>query len=335
MGRINTAQNMKINGPTLSMLTDMMRRCNPFIGVYTMAREQLQALESRLTPVELLFTAEMRLIQEVGADRRRENLPTASEVAAIIPDIGPAWHKRTFRDMQLTLRSPAAGQLGLRRIDPSHAAYLPLQYVLLFPHGDTRWHWNLRLQDHRRDREDETDPAPADLAAPEDIKGETRPDFAGEVEADIDPDFADVEEAMEGRKRDKLTMRNFHAYRLFSRHMEFNTTLRGCRLFQQYVVDAWATIDQCILKWIFHNQTEIQADLYAGNADTAAISDATGNQLGKRIVLPSNYIGSDRFMQAIFQDAMAVVGHYGRPSLFITFTANPKWDKIVQELYPS
>src|SRR5271170_804225 len=219
MGRVNTARNTKINGPMLTMLTDMMRRCNPFIGVYTMAREQLQALERRLTPVDLLFTAEMRLIQEVGADRRRENLPTASEVAAIIPDIGPAWHKRTFRDMQLTLRSPVAGQLGLRRVDPSHAAYLPLQYVLLFPHGDTGWHWNLRLQDRHQDGEDETDPPPADLAAPED-EG---------IEAETRPDFADVEEAMEGRKRRNLTMRNFHAYRLFTRRTEFNTILRGCR----------------------------------------------------------------------------------------------------------
>jgi hypothetical protein len=71
----------------------------------------------------------------------------------------------------------------------------------------------LQLQDRRRDGEDETDP-PADLAAPADegIDSETRPDFAGVVEADIDPDFADVEEAVEGHKRDKLTMQNFHAY---------------------------------------------------------------------------------------------------------------------------
>jgi hypothetical protein len=71
------------------MLTDMLSHCNPYIGLYQTAREQLLALQDRLTPVDVLFTAQMRLIQEVGADRRRENLPTASEVAAIIPDIGP------------------------------------------------------------------------------------------------------------------------------------------------------------------------------------------------------------------------------------------------------
>jgi len=39
----------------------------------------------------------------------------------------------------------------------------------------------------RQDGEDEFNPAPANLAPPEDegIEGETRPDFAGEVEADM------------------------------------------------------------------------------------------------------------------------------------------------------
>jgi hypothetical protein len=39
-------------------------------------------------------------------------------------------------------------------------------------------------------------------------------------------------------------------------------------------------------------------------------------------------------MQAIFQDIMAIVGHFGQLLLFITFIANPKWDKIIRELYP-
>ena len=29
---------------------------------------------------------------------------------------------------------------------------------------------------------------------------------------------------------------------------------------------------------------------------------------------------------------MAIVRHFGRPTLFITFTANPKWKEIVDEL---
>jgi len=39
-------------------------------------------------------------------------------------------------------------------------------------------------------------------------------------------------------------------------------------------------------------------------------------------------------MQQLFQDSMAIVWHFGRPTLFITFTANPKWEAIFRELLP-
>jgi hypothetical protein len=73
-------------------------------------------------------------------DHYCENLPTASKVAAIILDIGPDWHQCTFRDMILQLCSANPGTLGLECVDPSHAAYLPLHYMLLFLYSDQGWH---------------------------------------------------------------------------------------------------------------------------------------------------------------------------------------------------
>jgi hypothetical protein len=329
----------KTRGPILGMLTDVLHRCNPYICLYKTAREQLLQLESRCTPVTVLLTPELRLVQEVGADRRRENLPTASEVAAIIPDIGPGWHERTFRDMHLRLRSAVPGTHGLDRVDPSHGGYLPLQYVLLFPWGDQGWHWNLRLQDRNPENQQEDQDVdrtpinglqPAQQGNPVDTND--LQDYSHLAEDDIDPDLG--AEVTESRKTGRLTMRNFHAYRLFPRRGDFNTILRGGRLLQQYVVDAWATIDQTTLRWIFHHQTELRADLYNGVADTAAIADTNSDQIGKRIILPSSYVGGDRFMHTIFQDCMAIVGYFGRPSLFITFTANPNWAEIRAELFP-
>jgi hypothetical protein len=55
-----------------------------------------------------------------------------------------------FRDMILWLCSANLGTLGLECVNPSHVAYLPLYYVLLFPYGDQGWHWNLILQ-HQND----------------------------------------------------------------------------------------------------------------------------------------------------------------------------------------
>ena len=39
-------------------------------------------------------------------------------------------------------------------------------------------------------------------------------------------------------------------------------------------------------------------------------------------------------MQKLYQDSIAIVRHYGKSSLFITFTANPKWVEIQRELLP-
>ena len=39
-------------------------------------------------------------------------------------------------------------------------------------------------------------------------------------------------------------------------------------------------------------------------------------------------------MQQLFQDSMAIVRYFGKPSFFITFTANPRWPEIVENLMP-
>ncbi|KIK72973.1 hypothetical protein PAXRUDRAFT_179558, partial [Paxillus rubicundulus Ve08.2h10] len=51
----------------------------------------------------------------------------------------------------------------------------------------------------------------------------------------------------------------YYAYRLHIRlpHIEPNNLFHGARLFQQYVCDAWASMEQSNLSWVFHNQKEI------------------------------------------------------------------------------
>ena len=92
----------------------------------------------------------MQLILEAGADRRRENLPTSDEVAVIIPD---EYGDASFRDIVLAERYAPNEQPRYCRINPTHAAYMPLHYVLLFPRGDTGWHWGLQLRDSNRARQ--------------------------------------------------------------------------------------------------------------------------------------------------------------------------------------
>lgn len=39
-------------------------------------------------------------------------------------------------------------------------------------------------------------------------------------------------------------------------------------------------------------------------------------------------------MYALYLDTMAVVRRFGRPTYFITFTANPSWPEITARLLP-
>ena len=56
--------------------------------------------------------------------------------------------------------------------------------------------------------------------------------------------------------------------------------------------------------------------------------------VGRSMILPSSYTGGNRFMRQLFQGSMAIVCYFGRPTLFITCTANPKWEKITRQLLP-
>ena len=86
---------------------------------------------------------------EDGADRRRENLPTSNEVTAIIPN---KYTAASRRDLVLTVREGGRDRPQIRTVNVTHAAYMPLHYVLLFPYGDPGWHYGLQLRNDNSTR---------------------------------------------------------------------------------------------------------------------------------------------------------------------------------------
>jgi hypothetical protein len=75
----------------------------------------------------------MRLIIKSGANCRQENLLTSNEVVAILTD---EFDKASCCDIVLAVYNPRGREPALARIDLTHAAYMPLHYVLLFPSDD-------------------------------------------------------------------------------------------------------------------------------------------------------------------------------------------------------
>lgn len=83
------------------------------------------------------------------------------------------------------------------------------------------------------------------------------------------------------------------------------------------------------LLYIRQNQTKLRAESYNVFNDAIA-NEERPQDIGKRVILPSSYIGSPRHMHEYSQDAMAYVRMYGRPDLFITFTCNSNWPEITE-----
>lgn len=102
------------------------------------------------------------------------------------------------------------------------------------------------------------------------------------------------------------------------------------RLWQQYVVDAFYAIEQYRLDWISTYQTTIWSGLYNFIRDAVRKCDHNPSYVGKAIILPASFTGSQRYMSQHFKDALALCRVIGHPSLFLTMTCNTKWPEIQQ-----
>jgi hypothetical protein len=239
----------------------------------------------REKPPEQHTEVRARIHFQQGTDGRRYNLPTADEIAVIIPGDGSE-EVSDKRDIVLRLQG---GQL--RRISQLSHAYSTLHYVLLFPSGEEGWHLGIPLNIPQG-----------------------------------------------GRTRSKeVTQLLYYAFRLHPRpnHIDNNNIFRGGRLFQQYIVDAWASIEQSNLNWITKNQKKLRADCYRGLADNI-LNDGTDDlaQTGRSIILPSSHTGSPRYMHQLLQDSLAICRACKKPDLFLTMTANGSWPEITENLLP-
>ena len=139
-----------------------------------------------------------------------------------------------------------------------------------------------------------------------------------------------------GRGRsEKVSQRCYYAHRFHSRPGEQPLLLWGGNLFQQFVVDAWASVEQSNLNWVKTHQKELRADVYSGLRD-AVLGDNDNNinlaEHGRRFILPSSFSGGERHMTQLFQDAMAITRAYGKPDIFYTMTANPHCPEIQDQL---
>ncbi|CEP09460.1 hypothetical protein [Parasitella parasitica] len=80
------------------------------------------------------------------------------------------------------------------------------------------------------------------------------------------------------------------------------------------------------------NQSSLRAEVYSGLQYVIRFDSNDMSSIGKRMILPSTFIGGPRHMAQLYQDAMNLVRRFGKPDLFIKFTCNPAWPEITNEL---
>uniref|UniRef100_A0A0R0JAQ0 ATP-dependent DNA helicase n=1 Tax=Glycine max TaxID=3847 RepID=A0A0R0JAQ0_SOYBN len=120
-----------------------------------------------------------------------------------------------------------------------------------------------------------------------------------------------------------------------SRDNEARAILHSRRLFHQWVVDGYCMIESQKLNYVRQHQQELRVDKYINLNDCNNQPLTQGNEKGKRIVLPSSFVGSQRYMEQLYFDGMEICAHVGFPDLFLTLTCNPAWPEIQQQVAKS
>ena len=276
--------------PELLLIINDILHANPYLTLYRTASEIL-----RQHAHDENFR--ISLVVDPSTDQRRYNMPTANEIAVLVP--GRETDPTRSRDIILRYKDGR-----LQRISDLSPLYHPLYYVLLFPTGERGWSFDIPKQTQRGINIDDND-------------------------IEVDPES----------NSKTVTQREYFAHRLHIRKPAQEILFMAGKLFQEYIVDAWASIDQNRLSWIKNNQPKLRTEYYQGfmdmiSNDTLEDGHIDANEIGKQIILPSSFLGSSRSMYQLYQDSMALARYFCKVDYFIKMTANPNWPEIKNALLP-
>ncbi|GAU50322.1 hypothetical protein TSUD_409250 [Trifolium subterraneum] len=135
------------------------------------------------------------------------------------------------------------------------------------------------------------------------------------------------------RKRLFVAIREFIAFRVQDRTVEYGNIVLSRRLFQQFVVDCYTMIESLRLKFIRENQQTIRCDILSGLQEAMDRGETDPSNVGKKIVLPASFTGGRRYMFNNCQDAMAICKKYGYPDLVFKMKLDRMMDDFKKEQF--
>lgn len=335
---------------------------NPYVHIFDHASHYLNTNPEN----ELSVVFFQHKITET-TDIRRYNQPSVNEVAALV--VGTERERMELnREIYIYKKMEENGN-RLQIISDNQACYDALHYVLMFPYGSNGWAPNLyekyrndenndliagtNQNDMNYDNNNDTQNDPLNI----NLLNETLEDSINEnnesqesLQNNVDSinqtytEIIDLEEddylvddyvAASSHQSRYVSCCEFYSNRLMRLSDDSDYFCYFGRLYQQYIVDNYLKIEHQKLLYLQFNQDKLRTDLYNGLVDALNSGDNDLAQTGRRLILPSSFVGGPRYMLNLFQDAMAIVRKYGKPDLFVTITCNPHWPEILAELKPN
>ncbi|XP_071718940.1 uncharacterized protein [Rutidosis leptorrhynchoides] len=107
-----------------------------------------------------------------------------------------------------------------------------------------------------------------------------------------------------------MTMNMFHSYQLHERSNSYSLLMRTGRLFQQYVVTAYCSIELDRIDYIRRKQQDIRNDYLAGLYDAIDRGDQCGSDVGTRTILPASFTGGLRYMYSQWAEVRRFMESY-------------------------
>lgn len=118
-------------------------------------------------------------------------------------------------------------------------------------------------------------------------------------------------------KRGNVTAREYYSYIVQQCFEQGLTLLKGGKIFHQYLVDTFTSIEGMKLEYIYKkkkNQRKIRDEVYQGVVDNLHRGDMDASNLGKRIIFPASFTAGPRYLLQNYTDAIAICKHYGTQS---------------------
>ena len=114
----------------------------------------------------------------------------------------------------------------------------------------------------------------------------------------------------------------------------FNAILYGRKLFQQYLIAAICNVESEKIEYVRTHQSDLRAESYAGLRDYLnSEAECRDLQPGRIVIIPPTF-WLLRNINQNYLDAMEIGGKFGKTNFFLTFTCNPKWPEITENLPP-